>query len=409
MTDENNTFLDVRADFPCLDQTVHGKRLAYLDSAATALKPQAVIDAVSRHYATESANIHRGVHDLSERATAAYERTRETVRRHVNAASTNEIIFTSGTTDSINLVARAFGDTHVGARDEILITGMEHHSNIVPWQMLRDRTGATLRVAPLTPDGGLDVDAFRAALNPRTKLVALTAVSNALGTVNPVQQLVRDAHAVGARVLVDAAQALPVQDTDIQELDCDFLAFSGHKIFGPTGTGVLYGKEELLDSLPPVKGGGDMILSVTFDETTYNTLPFKFEAGTGNIAGVIGLGAALDYVQGLGYAAIERHETALVATALTALLAIPGFRLVGDPPERKGIISFLVDDIHPHDLGSLLDHEGVAIRAGHHCAQPVMQHFGVAATARASFSIYNTTDDIDQLVAAIGKAKEIFS
>ena len=409
MTHNNKTLLDVQDDFPCLDQTVHGKRLAYLDSAATALKPACVIEAVTQHYATESANIHRGVHDLSEKATAAYEHTREVVRGHLNAASVNEIIFTSGTTDGINLVARSFGDAHIGAGDEILITGMEHHSNIVPWQMLRDRTGAVLRVAPITAAGELDVSAFRDALNPRTKLVAFTAVSNALGSVNPTEQLVRDAHAVGARVLVDAAQAVPVQAVDVQALGCDFLVFSGHKVFGPTGTGVLYGKQDLLESLSPVKGGGDMILSVTFEETTYNTLPYKFEAGTGNIAGVIGLGRALEYVRHVGYPAIEAHEAALVEAALDAFTQIPGIRLIGEPRERKGIISFLVDDMHPHDLGSILDHEGVAIRAGHHCAQPVMKHFGVTATARASFSIYNTPEDIHQLVAAIKKAKEIFA
>ncbi len=275
--------------------------------------------------------------------------------------------------------------------------------------MLRDRTGAVLRVAPITAAGELDVSAFRDALNPRTKLVAFTAVSNALGSVNPTAQLIRDAHAVGARVLVDAAQAVPVQEVDVQAWGCDFLVFSGHKVFGPTGTGVLYGKQDLLESLSPVKGGGDMILSVTFEETTYNTLPYKFEAGTGNIAGVIGLGRALAYVRQVGYPAIEAHEAALVEAALDAFREIPGIRLIGEPRERKGLISFLVDDIHPHDLGSILDHEGVAIRAGHHCAQPVMKHFGVTATARASFSIYNTPDDIDQLVAAIKKAKEIFA
>ncbi|MBL7075855.1 MAG: cysteine desulfurase [Kiritimatiellae bacterium] len=408
MSKADTTLLDVRAQFPCLDQKVHGKRLAYLDSAATALKPVYVIDAVAHHYTNESANIHRGVHHLSEKATAAFEAARETVRAHLNAAHAHEVIFTSGTTDSINLVAQSFGQLEIGKGDEILVTEMEHHSNIVPWQLLRERTGAVLRVAPITDNGDVDREAFRAALNERTKLVAFTAVSNALGTVNPVAELTREAHAAGASVLVDAAQAVPVQPIDVQALDCDFLAFSGHKVFGPTGIGVLYGKEGLLEAMPPVKGGGDMILSVTFEKTTYNALPHKFEAGTAHIAGAIGLGRALEFVRGLGYGAIEAHEATLLADALNALQSIDGLKLVGTPANRKGIISFLIDGIHPHDLGTILDQEGVAVRAGHHCAQPVMQHYGVAATARASFSIYNNHDDIDQLVAAIRKAQEIF-
>ncbi|MBT7701348.1 MAG: SufS family cysteine desulfurase [Verrucomicrobia bacterium] len=401
--------LDLRDRFPCLDQTVHGKPLTYLDTAATALKPTCVIESLAHHYRLVSANIHRGVHTLSERATADFERARTTVQTHLNAAHSHEIIFTSGTTDSINLVAQSYGQLAIGAGDEILITEMEHHSNIVPWQLLRERSGAVLRVAPMLDNGDLDRDAFRAALNARTRLVAVTAVSNALGTVNPVAELTREAHAAGAVVLVDAAQALPLQAMDVQALDCDFLAFSGHKVFGPTGIGVLYGKNDLLKAMPPVKGGGDMILSVTFDQTTYNELPHIFEAGTAHIAGAIGLGRALEFVNAVGYPAIEAHESALLDHALTALQAIDGVRLVGTPAQRKGIVSFLVDAIHPHDLGTILDGEGVAIRAGHHCAQPVMAHYGVAATARASFSIYNTRDDVDRLVAAIRAAQEIFA
>ncbi|MDP6490309.1 MAG: SufS family cysteine desulfurase, partial [Kiritimatiellia bacterium] len=366
MNGTDTTLLDIRDRFPCLEQQVHGKRLAYLDSAATALKPACVIDAVTQHYTQESANIHRGVHHLSEKATASFEAARETVRAHLNAAHTHEIIFTSGTTDSINLVAQAFGQLEIGKGDEILITEMEHHSNIVPWQLLRERSGAVLRVAPISDDGDVDREAFRASLNERTKLVAFTAVSNALGTVNPVAEMAAEAHAAGASVLVDAAQGVPVQPMDVQALDCDFLAFSGHKVFGPTGIGVLYGKEGLLEAMPPVKGGGDMILSVTFEKTTYNALPYTFEAGTAHIAGAIGLGRALEFVSELGYAAIETHEAAILADAFEALQAIEGVRLVGTPSRRKGIISFLVDEIHPHDLGTILDQEGVAIRAGHH-------------------------------------------
>ncbi|NQU40721.1 MAG: SufS family cysteine desulfurase [Lentisphaerae bacterium] len=399
---------DVRPQFPCLDQTVHGKRLTYLDSAATALKPTCVIDAVSEHYARESANIHRGVHALSEQATASFENARESVRTHLNAAHAHEIIFTSGTTASINLVAHSFGQLEIGPGDEILISEMEHHSNIVPWQLLRERCGAVLRVAPMNDSGDIDRDAFRAALNDRTRLVAITALSNALGTVNPVAELIKEAHTAGASVLLDAAQALPLQPMDVQALDCDFLAFSGHKLFGPTGIGVLYGKQTLLDAMPPFLGGGDMIVSVTFDQTTYNDLPYKFEAGTPHIAGAIGLGRALTFIRELGYPAIQAHETALLHDALAALQAIDGVHLIGTPAQRRGIISFLVDQIHPHDLGTILDQEGIAIRAGHHCAQPVMAHYKLAATARASFSIYNNQEDIDHLVAGIRRAQEIF-
>ena len=409
MTPPDNSLLDLRDRFPCLAQEVHGKPLTYLDSAATALKPDSVIATLAHHYSHVSANIHRGVHALSERATADFERARTTVQTHLNAAHAHEIIFTSGTTDSINLVAQSFGQFAISEGDEILITEMEHHSNIVPWQLLRERRGAVLRVAPMLDNGDLDRDAFRAALNERTKLVAFTAVSNALGTVNPVAELTAEAHAAGAAVLVDAAQAVPVQPMDVQALDCDFLAFSGHKVFGPTGIGVIYGKTAQLEAMPPGKGGGDMILSVTFDHTTYNELPHIFEAGTAHIAGAIGLGRALEFVTEVGYYAIEAHEAALLGEAVTTLQAMDGVRLIGEPAHRKGIISFLVDDIHPHDLGTILDREGVAIRAGHHCAQPVMAHYHVAATARASFSLYNHRDYIARLVAAIRTAQEIFA
>jgi len=405
----SDVILNVRSDFPCLGQQEQGKPLTYLDSAATALKPTRVIDALTQHYAFESANVHRGVHPLSEKATAAFERSRETVRSHLNAASTREIIFTSGATDAINLVARSFGDASVGPGDEILITQMEHHSNIVPWQQLCERTGAVLRSAPMDANGDLDRQAFAALLSDRTRLVAFTALSNALGTVNPIKQLTREAQAVGARVLIDAAQAIPVQSINVRCLGCDFLVFSGHKVFGPTGIGVLYGKEEVLEQMPPFKGGGDMILSVSLERTRYNELPFKFEAGTPHIAGAIGLAAALDYVNEIGYDRIETHETDLIDCAVGQLRTLPGVRIIGNPGRRRAIVSFVVDDIHPHDLGTILGGEGVAIRAGHHCAQPAIEHFGIAATVRASFSIYNERDDVHRLVHAIRQSQKVFA
>jgi cysteine desulfurase/selenocysteine lyase len=401
--------LNVRDDFPCLEQAVNGTRLAYLDSAATALKPKRVIEALTQHYAYESANIHRGVHALSEQATAAFELARETVRSHINAASTREVIFTSGATDGINLVARAFGDAFVGPGDEILITQMEHHSNIVPWQQLCQRTGARLRAAPMDEDGNLDRQAFSSMLTNRTRLVAITALSNALGTVNPIKQLTREAQAVGARVLIDAAQAIPVQAINVRCLGCDFLVFSGHKTFGPTGIGVLYGKEEVLERMPPFKGGGDMILSVTIENTRYNELPYKFEAGTPHIAGAIGLAAALDYINEIGYDRMAAHETELIDYAVDQLRMLPGVRIIGNPDRRRAIVSFVVDDIHPHDLGTILDGEGVAVRAGHHCAQPAIEHFGVTATVRASFSIYNQRDDVYKLISAVRKTQKVFA
>jgi cysteine desulfurase/selenocysteine lyase len=401
-------FAVLRNDFPALHQLVHGKPLAYLDNAASSQSPVQVHDAVARQQAVDHSNVHRGVHALSERSTAAFEGAREKVRRFVNASSVAEIIFTRGTTESINLVAASFGQ-RLGAGDEVLITALEHHSNIVPWQLLCERTGARLVVTPIRDDGSLDVAGFDARLGPRTKIVALAHVSNALGTVNPVESLVAKAHAVGAVALVDGAQAMPHQRVDVRALDCDFYAFSGHKMFGPTGTGVLYGKRALLESMPPYQGGGDMILTVSFERSTYNTLPYKFEAGTPNITGVVGLGAAVDYLETLDFAAIAAHEQALLELASRRVLAeVPGARLIGTAPHKASVLSFVVDGIHAHDLGTIVDSEGVAIRTGHHCAMPVMERFGVAATARASFAFYNDEQDVDRLLAGLKKAVEIF-
>jgi cysteine desulfurase / selenocysteine lyase len=398
----------VRSEFPALDQRIHdNKRLVYLDNAATTQKPLPVIAAAERHYRMEAANIHRGLHYLSERATAAYEEARRKVQGFLNAASEREIVFTSGTTASINLVAYSLGSTF-GVNDEIVISHMEHHSNIVPWQMLCDRRGCVLKVAPIDDDGELIFEEYLKLLGPRTRLVAMAHVSNSLGTVNPIREVIAAARRTGALTLVDAAQAVSTRPVDVQALDCDFLAFSGHKLFGPTGVGVLYGRRKLLDDMPPFLGGGDMIASVTFDKTTYNAVPFKFEAGTGNIAGVIGLGHAIDYVRSLGMDAIIAHETDLLHYATARLLEIPGVRIIGTARDKVAIVSFLVGDVHAHDVGTLLDEEGVAIRAGHHCTQPVMDRFGVPATARASFSLYNTRDDADALVHAVRKVKEIF-
>jgi cysteine desulfurase/selenocysteine lyase len=399
----------VRSEFPALGREVNGHPLVYLDSAATSLKPAPVIDAVTRHYREDSANIHRGVHALSLKATADYEAARDGVRGFLNAEAREEIVFTSGTTAGINLVAQAYAANVVGPGDAVVITHMEHHSNIVPWQMLRDRTGCELRVVPITDTGDVDEEAYLAMLGPRTRLVAVTQVSNALGTVNPVARMIDAAHAHGARVLVDAAQSVPVMPVDVQALDCDFLAFSAHKVFGPTGVGVLYGKRELLEQMPPLLGGGDMILSVTLEKTIYNRLPYKFEAGTPHIAGVIGMGAALEYVLALGRERIAAHEEDLRAYATALLKDIPGVRLYGEAPNKAAILSFVVDAVHPHDIGSILDSQGIAIRAGHHCAQPVMQRFGIAATARASFALYNTRADADRLAEGVLRVKEMFA
>ena len=398
----------VREDFPALHQEVHAKPLVYLDSAATSLKPQAVIDAVADVYARDCANIHRAVHLLSQRATARFEEAREKVRSFVNAANKSEVVFTRGTTEAINLVAQSWGRAYLREGDEVLVTELEHHSNIVPWQILCQQTGATLVVVPITDRGEVLREAFEQELSDRTRLVALAHVSNALGTVLPVAELIALAHDRGAVVLLDGAQAVSHVDVDVQALDCDFYAFSGHKLYGPTGIGVLYGKERLLESMPPYQGGGDMIRSVTFEETTYNDLPYKFEAGTPNIAGAIGLGAALDYFTSFDRQAVRAHENTVLRYATEALEAVSGVRLIGTAPGKVSVLSFLMDAAHPHDIGTIVDSEGVAIRTGHHCAQPVMEHFGIAATARASLGMYNTTDDVDALLGALRKVQEIF-
>jgi len=399
--------LDRAGDFPILAQPVRGRRLAYLDNGATTQKPQAVIDALDAFYGRSNANIHRGVHWLSQHATDLYEEARERVRALLNAADAQEIVFTRGTTESINLVAQTWGQ-RLGAGDEILVTGLEHHSNIVPWQLLCERTGAVLRAAAVTDSGELDLADFKAQLNARTRLVALAHVSNALGTVNPVDEVVRLAHGAGALVLVDGAQAVAHQAVDVQALDCDFYAFSGHKLYGPTGIGALYVRASILADLPPWQGGGDMIRTVSFEGTTYAEGPQRFEAGTPNIGGAVVMGAAIEYVRGIGLDRIAAHESALLAEATERMLALPGIRVVGTAPHKAGILSFLVDGIHPHDLGTILDTEGVAIRAGHHCAMPLMTRFGVPGTARASFALYNDSRDIDALVAGVRKAQKLF-
>lgn len=399
----------VRRDFPILSRAVRGKKLVYLDNAATAQKPQVVIDAISRYYEQGNANIHRGVHILSEHATEEHERARRTVQNFVNAAAASEIIFVRGATEAINLVAQTYGRAHVQAGDEVLITTMEHHSNIVPWQILCEEKGAKLRVAPINDRGELLLAQFEALLAPRTKIIAVTHVSNALGTVNPIGEIVALAHKQNIPVLVDGAQGVPHLKVDVQAMDCDFYAFSGHKVYGPTGIGVLYGKSALLEQMPPFQGGGDMISSVTFEKTTYNKLPFKFEAGTPNVAGAIGLGAAIEYLNGLGIDNITAHEHELLGYATRKVAAIPGVRLIGAAEERAGAVSFVVDGIHPHDVGTILDQEGIAIRTGHHCAQPVMQRFQIPATARASFALYNTKQEVDALVEGIGRVQEVLA
>jgi cysteine desulfurase/selenocysteine lyase len=397
----------IRRDFPILDQLIHGKKLVYLDNGATSQKPRAVIDAIVRYYQHDNANVHRGVHTLSMRATEAHDEARETVRRFIHAADSGEIVFVRGATEAINLVAETYGRANVGAGDEVLITALEHHSNIVPWQMLCNEKRAHLRVVPITDAGELDLDAYEKLLTPRTRIVAVSHVSNALGTVNPLRKVIELAHAHNIPVLVDGAQAVPHLSVDVQSLGCDFYAFSGHKVYGPTGIGVLYGKEELLAEMPPYQGGGDMISSVTFEKTIYNVVPYKFEAGTPDIAGAIGLGAALEYVMALGMDRVAAHGQDLLAYATEKVGAIDGVRLIGTAEHRAGVLSFLVGDIHPHDLGTILDREGIAIRTGHHCAQPVMDRFGIPATARASFAVYNTREEVDALVSGILKAREV--
>ncbi|MEZ5604619.1 MAG: cysteine desulfurase [Burkholderiaceae bacterium] len=399
---------DLARDFPILSRPVRGRRLVYLDNGATTQKPEAVIEAERRFYRESNANIHRGVHWLSQHATDLYEQARERVQRLLNAASADEIVFTRGTTEAINLVAYSWGRANLKAGDEVVLTGMEHHSNIVPWQLVCEQTGAVLKVVPITDRGELRLDAYESLLGPRTRLVSVVHVSNALGTVNPVARMVELAHAAGAKVLVDGAQAVAHQPVDVQALGCDFYAFSGHKLYGPTGIGALYGRRELLAAMPPWQGGGDMIRTVSFEGSTWADAPQRFEAGTPNIAGAVALGAAIDYVMAIGLDRIAEHEHRLLAHATEAAQRIPGLRLIGTAAEKAGILSFVVDGIHPHDLGTILDAEGVAIRAGHHCAMPVMTRFGIPGTARASFALYNDEADVAALVAAIGKAQQMF-
>ncbi len=399
----------IRQDFPALQVRVHGKPLVYLDNAATSQKPQVVIDRITRYYLSENSNIHRGVHFLSDLATQAYESTRDRVRQFLNAAHDREIIFTRGTTEGINLVAHSFGRSRVRAGDEVVISAMEHHSNIVPWQILCEEKSATLRVIPVNDAGELLLEEYERLLCDRTRLVAVTYVSNALGTVNPVKPMIATAHRRGIPVLVDGAQAAPHLAVDVQDLDCDFFAFSGHKLCGPTGIGILYGKADLLESMPPYQAGGDMISAVTFERTLYNSLPYKFEAGTPHIAGVIGLGAAIEYVQRIGLPRIAAYEADLLAYGTELLSAIPGLRIIGTAREKASVLSFVLDGIHAHDVGTILDHEGIAIRAGHHCAMPVMKRFGVPATARASLAFYNTREELEALAKGLHKVIEVFA
>lgn len=398
----------IREDFPILHELVHGKPLVYLDNAATAHKPRSVIEATNAYYRHDNANIHRGVHELSQRATAAYERTRTAVAQFINASSPQEIVFVRGATEAINLVAQSYGTSHIAAGDEILLSHMEHHSNIVPWQLLAERVGARIRVIPMDDAGQLDLDAYRRLLGPRTKIVGLVHISNALGTINPVAEMIEMAHAEGAPVLIDGAQAAPHQPIDVQALDCDFYTISSHKMFGPDGVGVLYGKADLLETMPPYQGGGEMIRTVAFERTEYAPIPAKFEAGTPHISGVIALRAAIEYLEQLGWEGIRRHETDLLAYGTATLLEIPGLRLIGTAAHKASVLSFVLEGVHPHDIGTILDQEGIAIRTGHHCAQPVMERFGVPATARASLAFYNTRDEIDVLGRALHRVREIF-
>ena len=398
----------VREDFPILAQKVHGKPLVYLDNAATSQKPQVVVDALTKYYASQNANIHRGVHALSELATYEYEKARGKVKLFLNASDSREIIFVRGTTEGINLVAQSYGRKFIKAGDEIIVSAMEHHSNIVPWQLLCEQTGAVLRVIPMNDSGELLMDEYKRLLNKNTKFVSVVYLSNSLGTINPVKEIIKYAHEAGAPVLIDGAQSTPHLAVDVQELDCDFYAFSGHKICGPTGIGVVYGKANLLEAMPPYQGGGDMISSVTFEKTTYNSLPYKFEAGTPNIADTIAMGAAIDYVHGLGLKNIASYEHELLAYATEKISAIEGVRIIGTAEKKSSVVSFVVGNIHAHDVGTIVDREGIAIRTGHHCTQPVMRRFGIPATARASFAFYNTMEEIDKLAGALLHVKEIF-
>ena len=399
----------VREDFPILKETIYGKPLTFLDSAASAQKPQAVIDTVANFYSHSYANIHRGIYKLSQEATEAYEQVRNKVAKFINAASREECLFVRNATEGINLVAQSYGRTFLSEGDEIILTELEHHSNIVPWQLLREEKGIIIKVAPISDEGEVDLKAYRALLTEKTKLVALAHISNVLGTILPVKEMVASAHEAGAKVLVDGCQAAPHIPIDVQDLDADFYVFSGHKVYGPTGVGVLYGKKELLEAMPPWQGGGDMIELVTFEKTTFNVLPQKFEAGTPNIAGVIGLGAALDYLNQFNRQEIEDHEHGLLAYALGRLRGINQLKLIGTAKNKASIISFVLDDIHPHDAGTILDQEGIAVRTGHHCAQPLMERFGLNATIRASFGLYNTRGDVDRLAEGLKKTREIFA
>ena len=398
----------IRQDFPLLHQEVNGKPLAYLDNAATSQKPTQVIEALDKYYQEDNANIHRGIHTLSERATIDYEQARGKVRSFINANSEKEIIFVRGATEGINLIAQSYGRNKLKTGDEIIISEMEHHSNIVPWQLLCEQTGAILKIIPINDSGELILEEFEKLLSPKTKLVSLAHISNALGTINPIQIIIDRAHEHNAVVIIDGAQATPHTIVDVQALDCDFYVFSGHKLFGPTGIGVLYGKAHLLEAMPPWQGGGDMIKMVSFEKTLYNDLPYKFEAGTPHIAGVIGLGAAIDYVSATGLDAIAAYEHELLEYATEKILEVKDLRLIGTAQQKTSILSFVIDSIHPHDIGTILDHEGIAIRTGHHCAMPVMTHFNVPATARASFAFYNTFEEVDRLIQALGKAREVF-
>ena len=412
MSVSNSTQIDIlkhRKDFPVLEQQVHGKPLVYLDNGATSQKPKAVIDAIEHYYSAYNSNIHRGVHHLSQEATAKYEEAREKIRAFINAEHSHEVLFTKGTTDGINLVASSFGRHFIQEGDEVLISAMEHHSNIVPWQMICEEKGATLKVIPINQKGELILDQFDALLNSKTRLLAVTHISNSLGSVNPVKELIAKAHANGTPVLVDGAQSVQHMAVDVRELDADFYSFSAHKMFGPTGIGVLYGKEEWLNQMPPYQGGGDMIKTVTFEKTTYNELPHKFEAGTPNIVGGIALGAAVDYINSIGYDAIGEHETHLMEYATKRLQEIPNIRFIGEANEKASVISFLIGDLHPYDVGTILDQLGVAVRTGHHCTQPLMNFFEIPGTVRASFAFYNTTEDIDQLIEGLQRAVKMLS
>ncbi len=398
----------IRRDFPVLQTKVNGHPLVYLDNAATSQKPQVVIDALADYYQEYNSNIHRGVHYLSQKATDVYEASRSRIRKFINAEKEQEIIFVRGTTEGINLVAQTYGRKNLKQDDEVLITALEHHSNIVPWQMLCQERGARLQVVPMNDIGELDLDAYRKLLNPKTKIVSITHVSNALGTINPVKLMIALAHDRGIPVLVDGAQAIPHLRVDVKDLGCDFYTFSGHKMYGPTGIGVIYGREELLESMPPYQGGGDMIKSVSFEKTTYNDLPYKFEAGTPNISGGIALGVAVDYMNALNWDALREHESQLLEYATEQLSSIRGLQIIGKAKEKVSVLSFVLDNVHPHDIGTVLDAEGIAIRTGHHCAQPIMTRLGIPATARASFSLYNTMEEVDALVRGIYKVEEVF-